>query len=151
MAISPPSGAFGLNAQETDYITNTYHQVIDMLGQPVLYKIQQQTSQDAYKHPIYSYIEKTISAVISNITADEYQYVEEGMLPVHYANLWLYDAIPQIGDHVVWHDIEWEVRGSYPSVIGYRTIFFQVLVRRVLTEGTLTAGGELVQQGEGDP
>lgn len=169
MSISPPSGAFPLTPAETDYIVQAYHQVIDMAGLQILYKIMVVTGQDAYEHPIITYTPKTISGVVSNITQDEYQYVETGFLPTHYANLWVYDAIPQIGDHVVWQGIEWEVRGSYPSVIGDRTIFYQVIIRRVLgtgatsggasdggpdggnTGGALGSGGTITQLGAGDP
>jgi len=151
MAFSPPSGAYPLNAQETDYIVLTYHQIIDMLGLPLTYKIQQITGQDEYEHPVISFIVKTINGVVANLTTDEYSYVEVGFLPTHYANVWVYDAVPQIGDHVIWQDIEWEVRNSIPTVISNRTVYYRVLIRRILTDGTLQSGGEITQLGSGDP
>ena len=165
----PPSGASPLSTQETDYMVNTFHEMIDMAGLPVLYKIQVISGVDAYEHPIITYREKTINGVISNITSDEYQYVETGMLPTHYANLWVYNVEPQIGDRVDWNDLEWEVRGSYPVVIGNRTVYYQVIIRRVLSTGatnkgasdggsdggnsagTLQSGGTLTQLGQDDP
>jgi hypothetical protein len=140
-AIPIPSGAYPLTTRDTDYIMNTYRQLIDMLGQPITYEIAQIIGEDQYEHPIITYTNKTINGFVSNITQDEYQYVETGFLPAHYANLWVYDADPQIGDHVVWMDIEWEVRGSYPMVIGTITVYYQCLIRRVLSSGTLQSGG----------
>jgi hypothetical protein len=140
MSISLLSGAYPLTPQETDYIVQSYQQIIDMAGLPVLYKIQQIVGEDEYEHPIINYIKKTIQGVVTNLYEDEYQYVEPGFLPTHYANLYVYDAVPQVGDHVVWEGIEWEVRGSYPAVIGDRTIYYQVIIRRVLGTGG-TSGG----------
>jgi hypothetical protein len=150
MAISPPSGAYPLTSQESDYIVNSYHQMIDMVGLPILYKIQNVTGFDPYEHPIIEYFEKTINGVLSNITQDEYQYVETGFLPTHYASLWVYDAVPQVGDHVVWEGIEWEVRGSYPAVIGDRTVYYQVILRRVLGTGATNGGADGATNGGAD-
>jgi hypothetical protein len=151
MATLPPipSGAYPLTTQETDYIANTLHQMIDMAGLQVLYKIQTISSYDPYEHPVITFTEKTIQGIVANITSDQYDYTETGFLPQHYANLWVYDVVPQVGDHVIWSDIEWEVRDSYPILVGNRTVYYHVMIRRILaktytgeTGGTLQSGGE---------
>ena len=137
----PSSGAFGLNAQELEYTVFSYHQQIDMIGQPITYLIQKITGYDSYQHPIIAYTPLTVQAVVTDMANEPYEYTEEGFLPIHYANMWTYAAQPEVGDHVVWQDIEWEVRNSFPKVIGNQTVFYRTVLRRVLSTGTLLSGG----------
>jgi hypothetical protein len=141
MAISP---------QDAAYMALGYQQEIDMLGTPVTYYIASIPTKDEYEHPIITYTPLTIIAVIGNNASDiEYEFTEEGFLPSHYAKLWVYQVTPQVGDRVLWKDLMWEVRNSIPRVIGSLTLYYDVLIRRVIApstsfgpSGTLQAGGD---------
>lgn len=159
-APSPPSGAISLTGQDTDYITLSYHQMIDTIGMPITYKIQNIVGHDTYEHPIIEYTKITMNAFITIFTNVEYEYTDPGFLPNHYASMWVYQAQPQVGDHVLWQGIEWEVRNSIPKVIGSQTVYYQVVLRRILStgtefspslaSGTLQSGGVL-EPPTGDP
>lgn len=157
----PASGAYPLNAQETDYIGLSYRQMIDMIGLQVLYKVQKIVGLDEYNHPIIEYNDHLVQAVISRLSDTEYDYVETGFLPTHYAKMWVYGIQPQIGDRVLWMGIMWEIRNSMPMVIGNVVVYYNVLLRRVLAaghgqgeqppiEGSLYSGGTLPTP-TGDP
>ncbi len=165
-----PSGAIPLTPMEKDYINLSYQQIIDMSGLPITYRIATIVGEDAYEHPIITYTDKTIVAFVTILRNDEYEYVEPGFLPNHYASMWVYCVTPQVGDHVVWQGIEWEVRNSIPKVIGGDTVYYQTILRRVLARLPLTGepgdgtnlgdttgtGGTLISGGvqyppEGDP
>jgi hypothetical protein len=138
-AICPmPSGAYPLSPMEKDYINLSYQQIIDMSGLPITYRIATIVGTDKYEHPIITYTDKTIVAFITILGNDEYEYVEPGFLPNHYAVMWVYCVTPQVGDHVVWQSIEWEVRNSIPKVIGGDTVYYQTILRRVLARVPLT-------------
>jgi hypothetical protein len=146
---NPFSGAISLTPMDTDYIALTYRQMIDMVGIPILYRTQHILGHGPYEHPIITYTDSILNAFITIFTNVEYEYVEEGFLPNHYANMWIYCVAPQVGDHVVWQGIEWEVRNSIPKVIGNKTIYYQTILRRVLgnvppatpVPNTLNSGG----------
>jgi hypothetical protein len=140
---TPPSGAIPFTSDEAAYVTLSYHQMIDMVGTPILYRIVQTITDDDYEHPNLTYYDQTIQGVIGNDMSQEpYEFVDVGFLPAHYAKVWVYQVTPEIGDRVVWKDLVWEVRNSIPRVIGSLTLYYDVILRRVLTEGTLTAGGD---------
>jgi hypothetical protein len=155
---SPISGAIPLTAMDTDYIALTYRQMIDMTGIPITYRTQHIVGHDAYEHPIIKYTDSILTAFITIFTNVEYEYVEEGFLPNHYASMWIYCVAPQVGDHVVWQSIEWEVRNSIPKVIGNKTVYYQTILRRVLANvppaapdpNTLNSGG-VASLPTGDP
>jgi hypothetical protein len=132
------SGAYPLSPMEKDYINLGYQQIIDISGLPITYKTMNIIGEDAYEHPIITYTNKTITAFITILRNDEYEYVEPGFLPNHYASMWVYCVTPQVGDHVVWQGIEWEVRNSIPKVIGNDTVYYQTVLRRVLARVPLT-------------
>jgi len=155
---NPLSGAIPLTPMDTDYIALTYRQMIDMTGIPITYRTQNIVGHDAYEHPIIKYTDSILTAFITIFTNVEYEYVEEGFLPNHYANMWIYCVAPQVGDHVVWQGIEWEVRNSIPKVIGNKTVYYQTVLRRVLAnvppatpeQNTLNSGG-VASLPTGDP
>ncbi len=146
----PFNGAYPMTPQELDYTVISYRQMIDMVGLPITFKIQKIVGDDGYGHPIIEYTPITVNAVVTDMANEPYEYTPEGFLPVHYANMWTYKAQPQIGDHVVWQDIEWEVRNSFPKVIGNQTIFYRTVLRRVLSSETLQSGGTQPVLGQGD-
>ena len=155
---NPISGAISLTPMDTDYIALTYRQMIDMTGIPITYRTQHIISHGSYDHPIIEYTNSIVNAFITIFTNVEYEYIEEGFLPNHYANMWIYCVAPQVGDHVVWQGIEWEVRNSIPKVIGNITIYYQTVLRRVLgnvppaapAPNTLNSGG-VASLPTGDP
>ena len=134
-----------------------------MVGLPITYMIASIPTLDEYEHPVITYTNLTIMAVVGNDSSEiEYELVDVGFLPSHYAKLWVYQVTPEIGDRLIWKDLVWEVRNSFPRVIGPTTLYPEVIIRRVLASspsfgetGTLTAGGEgtsyLQEQAIADP
>ncbi len=155
---NPISGAISLTPMDTDYIAISYRQQIDMIGIPITYRTQHIIGHGPYDHPIIEYTDSIVNAFITIFTNVEYEYVEEGFLPNHYANMWIYCTAPQVGDHVIWQGIEWEVRNSIPKVIGNKTVYYQTVLRRVLgnmppatpEQNTLNSGG-VASLPTGDP
>ena len=146
----PFNGVYPLTNQELDSFEFSYRQMIDMVGLPITFKIQKIVGGDGYGHPIIEYTPITVNAVVTDMANEPYEYTPEGFLPVHYANMWTYKAQPQIGDHVVWADIEWEVRNSFPKKIGTEVLYYRTVLRRVLSSGTLQSGGTQPVLGDGD-
>lgn len=129
-----------LSEIETGYLTETIEQFIGMMETNILYNVATPGTLDEYNNPVISYIGNNITGVITDLSAKEYQYVEPGFLPAHYSVLWTKALIPQVGDQVIWHNISWEVRNSIPIVIGPNTIYYQTILRRLVTQN-LQAGG----------
>jgi hypothetical protein len=46
-------------------------------------------------------------------------------------------------------DILWEVRAGIPRVIANTVLYYDIIIRRVLSEGSLVSGGTLTTGGEG--
>jgi len=145
----PASGAYPMTPMEADYMATTYQQMIDTIGMSITYKIAKIDSLDQYEHPVYSYTDLTINAVVANMDEKEYDYVEVGFLPAHYSKLWVYQVTPEVGDRLLWMDILWEVRAGIPRVIANTVLYYDIIIRRVLSEGSLVSGGTLTTGGEG--
>ena len=145
----PASGAYPMTPMEADYMATTYQQMIDTIGMSITYKIAKIDSLDQYEHPVYSYTDLTINAVVANMDEKEYDYVEVGFLPAHYSKLWVYQVTPEVGDRLLWMYILWEVRAGIPRVIANTVLYYDIIIRRVLSEGSLVSGGTLTTGGEG--
>lgn len=130
-----------LSSAEDAYLIATFQQYVQALGTTITYMTQTTSGTSAYGQPNISYISSSITGVVTNLSKDEYQFVEPGLWPSHYAHFWVYQLIPQVGDRVLWHQIEWEIRNSFPMIIGQTTVYYKCLIRRVLVGGTLQAGG----------
>lgn len=162
----PPSGGVPISSDECNYIALTYHQQIDTIGTSITYNIQNIAQTDGYEHPVITYKPLTITAFLMAVQS-EYDYVEAGFLPTHYATMWVYQVEPEVGDRVTWQDIVWEVRSVIPKMFGNCLVYYDVLLRRVLTRdsggghiagtteqgtsGTLLSGGSPDSFTVGDP
>jgi hypothetical protein len=139
-----------ISTQDAAYMALSFQQEVDMVGFLITYMIASIPTLNAYEQPTITYTSQTIQAVVGNNASEvEYEFGEVGFLPPHYASLWVYQVTPQIGDRLLWKDIMWEVRNSIPRVIGSYTIYYDVIIRRVIAAssdfgdtGTQTAGGE---------
>jgi hypothetical protein len=134
------SAATPLTTGDTYYMQQTFTQLVYTLGIPLTYSIFAPTSFDSYGNPIPAYTQTTIVGVITDLSPKEYDLIEPGFEPTHYANFYTADLTPQVGDQVLWKGFNWEVRNSMPIVLGTQTIYHYALLRRVLQGGTLGAG-----------
>lgn len=129
-----------LTSLETSYIQNSFKQIVDTLGTTVTYKSQTLSGTNTYGMNVIGYTSQTINALLNNLSERDYSYVEPGFLPTHYADLWIYSLVPQVGDRVDWKGIEFEVRASLPQVAGSLVVYYRCILRRTLLP-TLGAGG----------
>jgi hypothetical protein len=115
---------------EVEHLKATFRQMIDMLGYTITYMSRSETGEDSYGHPTYTFTSQTFKSIVTNISDREYQFVEPGLLPTHYAKLFLYQVTPKIGDRVSYVNIEWEVRGIIPMTINGQVIYYETIIRR---------------------
>jgi hypothetical protein len=115
---------------EVEHLKATFKQMIETLGFPITYMSRTDSGEDSYGHPIYSFSNQTFKAIVTNISDREYQFVEPGLLPTHYAKLFLYQVTPKIGDRISYVNIEWEVRGIIPMTVNGQVIYYEVIIRR---------------------
>ena len=127
--------------QDGAYLKATFQQYVDTVGENITYNVATVTGRDSsYNQPVITYTANQIRAIVTDLTNAEYAFVEKGFLPTNYAVVWMYSLTPQVGDHVEWHGIEWEVRNSIPYAIGGQTVYFQTIIRRGLAGGSLGSG-----------
>ena len=115
---------------EVDHLKATLKQMIETLGYTITYMQRIDSGTDAYGHPIYSFTTQQFKAIVTNISDREYQFIEPGLLPTHYAKLFLYQVAPQIGDRINYVGIEWEVRGVIPMTLNGQVIYYETIIRR---------------------
>ena len=143
MASIPNLGpaASNLSAAEINYLLLSYNHFLQTLGTTITYMQATSTTTDSYLQPVVKYNSFQILAQITDITENEYQYMEPGLAPVHYCSLWTNQVTPQVGDHFIYHRIEWEIRNVFPVYAGTNAIiYFRTIARRAIITPNLTAG-----------
>lgn len=115
---------------DIEHLKATLRHMIETLGYPITYYVRQDSGEDSYGHPIYSFTPQNFKAIVTNISDREYQFVEPGLLPTHYAKLFIYQVTPHIGDRISYVGIEWEVRGVIPMTLNGKLIYYEVIIRR---------------------
>jgi hypothetical protein len=130
---------YGWTTQDANYVVLTFQQYIQVMGIPLTYKQRVDTGTNIYGQPTYTFSSVPIQGIVASLSQEEYQYIEPGFTPQHYAKLWQYTITnPQIGDHVVYQNIEFEIRGVWPRVVSspetnqILTVFYQLLLRRII-------------------
>jgi hypothetical protein len=126
MSAAPP-----LSNSETQYIQTSYRQIIQELGQNITYEQLTSSGTDQYNNPILTFSNLTILGVVTEITRNEYIYIEPGLEPAHYAHLYEYQVVPNMLDRILWQGIEWTIRHFMPITIGGTVAYYDIMLRRL--------------------